>query len=74
MPAHPVTGSTPSALPHPWPALASLLRRLALALVAGLLLVAGAQAQGQLNMYNWSNYISELTVPNVEKEPGVKMR
>ncbi len=74
MPAHPVTGSTPSALPHPWPALASLLRRLALALVAGLLLVAGAQAQGQLNMYNWSNYISELTVPNFEKESGVKMR
>ena len=74
MPAHPVTGSTPSALPHPWPALASPLRRLALALVAGLLLVAGAQAQGQLNMYNWSNYISELTVPNFEKESGVKMR
>jgi putrescine transport system substrate-binding protein len=74
MPAHPVTGSTPSALPHPWPALARPLRRLALALVAGLLLVAGAQAQGQLNMYNWSNYISELTVPNFEKESGVKMR
>ncbi len=74
MPAHPVTGSTPSALPHPWPALARPLRHLALALVAGLLLVAGAQAQGQLNMYNWSNYISELTVPNFEKESGVKMR
>ena len=76
MPAHPVTGSTPSALSHPWPALARPLRHLALALVAGLLLVAGAQAQGQgqLNMYNWSNYISELTVPNFEKESGVKMR
>ncbi len=74
MPAHPVTGSPPSALPHAWPALARPLRRLALALVAGLLLVAGAQAQGQLNMYNWSNYISELTVPNFEKESGVKMR
>lgn len=33
-----------------------------------------AQAQGQLNMYNWSDYIGEATVANFEKEFGVKMR
>lgn len=33
-----------------------------------------AQAQGQLNMYNWSDYIGEHTVPNFEKEFGIKMR
>ena len=33
-----------------------------------------AHAQGQLNMYNWSDYIAETTVPNFEKESGVKMR
>jgi len=33
-----------------------------------------AQAQGELNMYNWSDYIGEKTVPNFIKEFGVKMR
>jgi putrescine transport system substrate-binding protein len=31
-------------------------------------------AQGELNMYNWSDYIGEKTVPNFIKEFGVKMR
>jgi putrescine transport system substrate-binding protein len=33
-----------------------------------------AHAQGELNMYNWSDYIGEKTVPNFIKEFGVKMR
>ncbi|WP_310626723.1 extracellular solute-binding protein [Limnohabitans sp.] len=33
-----------------------------------------ARAQGQLNMYNWSDYIGENTVSNFDKEFGVKMR
>ena len=43
-------------------------------LCLGLALSCTAQAQGQLNMYNWSDYIGENTVSNFEKESGVKMR
>lgn len=51
--------------------------KIAAALLGASLLTLGAgtaQAQGQLNMYNWSDYIAETTVPNFEKEFGVKMR
>ena len=44
------------------------------AVTLGCGLSLGAHAEGQLNMYNWSDYISENTVPNFEKEFGVKMR
>jgi len=44
------------------------------ALSWGLLAAATAQAQGQLNMYNWSDYIGPKTVSNFEKEFNVKMR
>lgn len=40
----------------------------------GLALSSTAQAQGQLNMYNWSDYIGEKTLANFEKEFGIKMR
>jgi len=33
-----------------------------------------AQAEGKLNMYNWSDYIGPQTVSNFEKEFGVKVR
>ena len=48
----------------------------ALVLAIGLALSGAdpARADGKLNMYNWSDYISDSTVPNFEKEFGVKMR
>lgn len=46
----------------------------ALSLGLGLLAAGSAQAQGQLNMYNWSDYIGPKTVSNFEKEFNVKMR
>ena len=47
-----------------------------LVLATGVTLWSGGQAraEGKLNMYNWSDYISDSTVPNFEKEFGVKMR
>ena len=47
-----------------------------LVLITGVTLWSGeqARAEGKLNMYNWSDYISDSTVPNFEKEFGVKMR
>jgi len=41
-----------------------------LALVAG---SAGAQEEKRLNIYNWSDYIAEDTVPNFEKQTGIKV-
>lgn len=61
---------------HPAPTFG---RRLLRSMLGGLCLSLGlgmsaAQAQGQLNMYNWSDYIGDNTVANFEKESGVKMR
>ncbi|WP_343729134.1 polyamine ABC transporter substrate-binding protein [Duganella sp.] len=46
------------------------------ALLAAGLMVGAAQAQEEkvLNIYNWSDYISEDTVKNFEKETGIKVR
>lgn len=33
-----------------------------------------AQAAGQLNIYNWNDYVGEQTVPNFEKANGVKVK
>src|ERR1700676_648702 len=33
---------------------------------------AGAQEQKLLNIYNWSDYIAENTVPDFVKETGIK--
>jgi len=49
-----------------------LLWVIGMALTFGLSSVA--RAQGQLNMYNWSDYIGDNTIANFEKEFGVKMR
>ena len=52
-----------------WPAVALA--------VAALFAVAPAAAQEEekgLNVYNWSNYISEHTLKNFEKETGIKVR
>lgn len=35
---------------------------------------APARAAGVLNIYNWSDYIAPTTVPNFEKETGIKVR
>ncbi len=40
----------------------------------GFALTCSAHAQGQLNMYNWSDYIGEKTIATFEKEFGIKMR
>ena len=69
--------------PKPFAAVKSLSRHRfldsalgALVLATGLVLSGAGQAHadGKLNMYNWSDYISDSTVPNFEKEFGVKMR
>ena len=44
------------------------------ALAASLALSAGsAMAEGELNVYNWSDYIAEDTIANFEKETGIKV-
>lgn len=45
-----------------------------LAIAASLMGVAHAQEEKVLNIYNWSDYISEDTVKNFEKETGIKVR
>jgi putrescine transport system substrate-binding protein len=47
----------------------------AVALVAAAFcLSAGAADQNVLNIYNWSDYIAEDTIPNFQKEFGIKVR
>ncbi len=41
-----------------------------LTLAAG---TAGAQEEKRLNIYNWSDYIAEDTVPDFERETGIKV-
>lgn len=45
-----------------------------LTIAAATCLPAPAQAEGELNIYNWSDYIGENTVANFEKEYNVKVR
>ena len=51
------------------------MHRSLLALTTATLLggAAIAQAEGKLNIYNWSDYIAEDTIANVEQEPGIKV-
>jgi len=46
--------------------------------VAGLMSFAAGSAVAQeekvLNIYNWSDYLAEDTIPNFEKETGIKVR
>src|SRR5262245_63689406 len=36
--------------------------------------IPAAKADGELNIYNWADYIGESTVANFEKEYNVKVR
>ena len=36
--------------------------------------VAAAEEEKVLNIYNWSDYLAEDTIPNFEKETGIKVR
>jgi putrescine transport system substrate-binding protein len=44
-----------------------------LTLAAGTAGTAGAQEEKRLNIYNWSDYIAEDTVPDFERETGIKV-
>lgn len=35
---------------------------------------AAAEGENVLNIYNWSDYLAEDTIPNFEKETGIKVR
>jgi len=49
------------------------LRMTAFLLALALAPAASAQAEHSLNIYNWSDYIAEGTVPGFEKETGIKV-
>jgi putrescine transport system substrate-binding protein len=40
----------------------------------GFVLTSFADEEKILNIYNWSNYLAEDTIPNFEKETGIKVR
>lgn len=53
------------------------MKKTTLAVTFGLMLSAsaGAMAAGkELNIYNWSDYIAESTLPNFQKATGIKVR
>ena len=64
-----MSGSTRSARP----ALMAL-AAVSLAAISATWLPPDARADGELNIYNWSDYIGENTVANFEKEYNVKVR
>ena len=64
-----MSGSTRSAKP----ALMAL-AAVSLAAISATWLPPDARAEGELNIYNWSDYIGENTVANFEKEYNVKVR
>ena len=49
------------------------LRIIALLIALALAQAAAAQEEKRLNIYNWSDYIAEGTVPGFEKETGIKV-
>lgn len=55
------------------PALLAL-AAISVATLAGTVPVSDARAEGELNVYNWSDYIGEDTIANFEKEYDVKVR
>ena len=55
------------------PALIAL-AAVSLGALAATCLAPGARADGELNIYNWSDYIGENTIANFEKEYNVKVR
>ena len=64
-----MSGSTPA----PRPGLAAL-AVITFAAISATWLPPGARADGELNIYNWSDYIGENTIANFEKEYNVKVR
>lgn len=48
-------------------------KRSIIALFAGLVAVGSVQAQGTLNVYNWSDYIGDDVIAKFEKESGIKV-
>lgn len=64
-----MSGSIRSATPA-----LSALAAVSLATIAAFSLAPTAHAEGELNIYNWSDYIGENTVANFEKEYNVKVR
>jgi putrescine transport system substrate-binding protein len=64
-----MSGSPRSARPAPM-ALAAV----SLVAISATWLAPDAHADGELNIYNWSDYIGENTVANFEKEYNVKVR
>ena len=49
------------------------MQKLITASLVALLSTGAAWADGQLNVYNWSDYIAEDTIANFEKETGIKV-
>ena len=47
------------------------MRNIILLAFAGVLSIGTAQADGKLNIYNWSDYIAEDTIANFKAETGV---
>ena len=47
------------------------MRNIVLLAFAGVLSSAAAQADGKLNIYNWSDYIAEDTIANFKAETGI---
>jgi putrescine transport system substrate-binding protein len=64
-----MSGSGRSARPA-----AIALAAMSLGALAVIWLPPGARADGELYIYNWSDYIGENTVANFEKEYNVKVR
>jgi len=64
-----MSGSTRSAKPA-----LTALAAVSLAAISATWLPPDARAEGELNIYNWSDYIGENTIANFEKEYNVKVR
>src|ERR1700741_5118332 len=56
------------------PAMTSLATLAAVSVVLTAAISMPARAEGELNIYNWSDYIGENTIANFEKEYNVKVR
>jgi len=52
-----------------------MVKQLSVTLLAAATFTLGstAQAQGVVNVYNWSDYIAEDTLANFEKETGIRV-
>ncbi|RKP52498.1 polyamine ABC transporter substrate-binding protein [Trinickia fusca] len=53
---------------------AKMLRHFAMLALCATATVGAAAKDTQLNVYNWSDYIAKDTIPNFEKQTGIKVR